>query len=428
MSQLKSLGLFVTESCNLGCPYCFASNMERKVISRETAERAVDLLFAPEVKAEKVNLTFWGGEPLMEFPFIEELVRYAEKRAEEAGKTISFSIPTNTTLLSDRIVDFCRAHDVSLSLSLDGAEPTQSARITKGGKSSYPQVERALEIIDRRYAPRYPGVRMTVSPSTAPRFYENIRFFLDRGMTSVYFAPVHEMSWSPEELEIYEAQQRRLADEWCASFEAGVIPKMSFHSWNKLLAWRAYVSSGRVDKSAQQIACGAGTSMLAVDIYGEIYPCHRFAFYDKEERTVSLGHVDDGLPDAEAVEAFARLDASSVGTRELLCADCPDLATCRSFCPAVNYAMTKDLGTVAQIQCDLARLEQRVVAHIEARLSDCEAFERFRDGFLLEAYKPGAMSSELARWLGDLSVEERSRVVDRAAHILEQLAQKRGTK
>ena len=421
MPALRQLGLFVTESCNLACPYCFAANMERRFIDEGLARQAVDLLLSAENTADEVGLTFWGGEPLLAFELITRLVGYAEGKAAEGGKRLGLALPTNLTLLSEAMVDFFQAHDVRLSLSLDGGPATQGRRQTAGGGSSWPVVEQKLQLIHRRYAGRLPPVRMTVAPDTAADLADNVRFFLNQGFRQIYFAPVVEADWDAEALAAYEQGQLELAPTWLEALESG--RRLGFTSWDKALAWR---EARRRDPQAasreRSVICGAGTAMLAADIHGQLYPCHRFVFYDKQRRAGALGSVAEGWPDAGLLQPYERLDPGRLGTEERLCAECDDAASCFALCPALNYSLGGAIDVIHQRQCDLALLDARVAAAVEALAADSAAFSRYVEDYLLKVYTgPGGLSASVTALFSRLEEADADALAERAAAILEGL-------
>jgi uncharacterized protein len=194
--RLQQLGLFVTESCNLACAYCFAANMERHFIDPQLGKRAIDFLFDETNEAKDLSLTFWGGEPLLAFDLVRDLIIYAQEKAAITDKKLHIAIPTNVTLLTEEMIDFFQERDVQISLSLDGDEAAQSLRKMHSGKSTFPVIVEKLDLIRKRYTKQLPGVRMTICPDTVGDFYHNVRFFIDRGFRSVYFAPVVEADWT----------------------------------------------------------------------------------------------------------------------------------------------------------------------------------------------------------------------------------------
>ena len=415
MSSLRHLALFLTESCNLACPYCFAANMERRPIDPRVARKALDMAVGPENRAKRVSITFWGGEPLLCFDSIRSLVAYARDKAGE-DKKVTFALPTNLTLLTDEMVDFFQEHGVQLSLSLDGDEAAQGLRKTRAGHSSFSTIEEKLCLVKDRYGSRLPGVRMTVSPATAGEFEKNVRFFLDRGFTHVYFSPVVEADWPNDALEELETQQRRVSRIWTERIAAG--RPVSFPTWDRALAWNELTSRGDAP-GERSVLCGAGTSMLAVDIFGEVYPCHRFVFYDKEERIASLGNVSDGTA-GRAVEQVPSFDPAGLGSPTTSCAECRFSADCFLVCPALNYALCGDVHRIDERLCRFSAMEHRIVAAANRRMGDDAPFGDHIER-VMKLYAPGAVSGSVAALFGGLDASHSEDLLDRAEKILEDL-------
>ena len=420
MSTLRQLGLFLTESCNLACPYCFAANMEGRFMDRQTARRAVELLLSADNAAMQVGITFWGGEPLLRFELLQELVLYAEELAQASGKRLLLAVPTNLTLLSEEMLDFLVAHRVHLSMSLDGAPAAQDLRRLHSGEGSSAMVEHKLEMVRRRFGDDMPPVRMTVSPDTAGDLCDNVRFFLQRGVRQVYFAPVAEAAWSDDDLARYEAQQRALADQWAERLEQGAAP-LSFTAWDKALARRELLRRGEVAARTRQVTCGAGTAMVAVDIHGEIYPCHRFVFYDKASRGMALGSVRDGLPDDDARRRAMTLDQARMGRIDQPCETCASAESCYNVCPALNHALCGEIHTMDSRLCALWAAEQRVLDHLERRVQQLPAYRRYVDGYLMKTYGVAGITSSVAALFSRLDESDEDRLADRADEILRRL-------
>ncbi len=359
---LRHLALFVTESCNLACPYCYAARREGRHIDPSLAEHALALALGPDNPAPTVTVTFWGGEPLLRYDLIVDLVRFAEKAARGAGKQVRFSLPTNTTLLEEAHLTFFQAHRVALSLSLDGGPRAQALRMTTRGASSFDLVLEKLDLIAHRYERRLPPVRMTVSPETVPGFVENVMFFLDRGFDRLFFAPVVEAAWSDETFGAFEAGQSALVDLWVAALRQG--RRVGFHTWDRAVA-RSRLRRKGILSGDMSVPCRAGSTMLAVDIHGDIYPCHRFVFYDKAARAMSLGNVADGGPDQEKRAFYAGMTRATFASSTVACRDCPLSSRCFQACPALNYALRGELETVDDRLCKLAAIEARIADKIE---------------------------------------------------------------
>ena len=145
---LRTFSLFVTENCNLDCDYCFFDKRDKKEISVDTAQRAVDFFLEQSKYENKMHLSFWGGEPQLSQRLIKRLVDYTTRKAQMAGKTIHYSMPTNCTAFNEDALDFIKSRNISLSLSIDGTRTSQSLRRTVKGHSSYHTVKENLKLIE----------------------------------------------------------------------------------------------------------------------------------------------------------------------------------------------------------------------------------------------------------------------------------------
>ena len=413
--SIRHLALFLTESCNLACPYCFAANMEQRHIDPDLAQKALNLVVGPDNRAEKVVVSFWGGEPLLCFDELRDLVIYAREKAGDEKK-VDFVVPTNLTLLTSEMIDFFQEQGVQISMSLDGDEAAQGLRCTRGGRGSFALVEEKLALVRERYPSRPPGVRMTISPATAMDFEKNVAFFLDRGFRHVYFAPVNEADWSDEILVELERQQRRVSQHWTAEISAGRT--IAFPTWDRALAWGELRRRG--DTPPRSIICGAGSTMLAVDIHGDIYPCHRFVFYDKKDRSEKLAAVADVAADSP-IEPLA-FDGAKLGTSDERCDDCPSADDCFLVCPAVNYALCGEVHTIDERLCAFAKMERRIVAQARETMRGDALFEKHIER-VMKVFAPGAASASLSALFGRFDTDS---LLDRAESILRGIQSRRG--
>ncbi|MCU0692832.1 MAG: hypothetical protein MUF54_15645, partial [Polyangiaceae bacterium] len=293
-------------------------------------------------------------------------------------------------------------------------------RQLRGGQSSFPLVLEKLELLHRRLGHRLPGVRMTVSPETAADLVHNVAFFLDRGFRTVYFAPVAEATWSPAQLAVYEQQQHQLAESWIAALRTG-RPWFST-GWNKALARREAIRKG-VYAGEHAVVCGAGTTMLAVDIYGDIFPCHRFAFYDKAARSHAMGNVR-GFQDEAVSLPQMRFDPTSVRLPEA--SDPPAHPNAyQQICPALNCAMCGDIHRVPARLGTLSSIEERVLDGIEDKVLQDPAYREFLDKYLLPTYRWGELSSSTIMLLSRVTTSNPESLTDKAEAILQRLQQQR---
>ena len=108
---VKALCLHIAHTCNLNCSYCFASQGkfrgERAVMSLEVGKQALDFLVANSGSRKNLEVDFFGGEPLLNFGVVKQLVAYARSIGEENGKNFRFTLTTNGMLIDGNVIDFC---------------------------------------------------------------------------------------------------------------------------------------------------------------------------------------------------------------------------------------------------------------------------------------------------------------------------------
>lgn len=158
--QMRQCILQVTQACNLRCEYCTYSGLYNnrthsgKRMSMETARKAVDFLVSHSSALEKVIVGFYGGEPLLEFALIKEVIDYIEKTYH--GKQFTYSMTTNGTLLTDEVVDYLAEKNFSIVISLDGPKEVHNRhRRFADGRGSFDVIKENLLRMEKRYPDFY---------------------------------------------------------------------------------------------------------------------------------------------------------------------------------------------------------------------------------------------------------------------------------
>jgi len=148
IQQLVRMGtnkieLYLAEACNLRCRYCYVNAndaLNHGLMPWEVARQAIDFVFARAGNADSVNITFFGGEPLLNKPVLKQAIAYSQQKGAEQGKTVGYSMTTNATLLDDDIIDLIKRYNFGLMISLDGRRlpttrcgpsPTGAARLRR---------------------------------------------------------------------------------------------------------------------------------------------------------------------------------------------------------------------------------------------------------------------------------------------------------
>ncbi len=297
---IKSLCLHVAHDCNLRCRYCFGGTGDfggtRKLMPLEVGQKAVDFLVAHSGKRPTVEVDFFGGEPLMNWQVVKELVFYGEAAAKRADKTIEFTITTNGVLLDPEKDAFIKEHKILLVLSIDGRpEVNDFMRPMTGGQGSYQRIVPRFQRITESMDPKDYYVRGTFTHYNLD-FAEDVKHLHDLGFTSLSVEPVvasenEAYALKPGDLPLIFSEYDRLVDLYLAR-KAEEKPFDFFH-FNVDL-------EGGPCLPKRLTGCGAGFEYLAVTPEGDLYPCHQFV----GRESYLLGDVWQGVVDKSISKKF----------------------------------------------------------------------------------------------------------------------------
>lgn len=346
-APINTLVLTLTTGCNLGCSYCYREDLDTpkaaRVMEPETALAAIDLLFRQAADQQRVGIVFFGGEPLTRYASLRELTFYTERKAEEAGKQVDFSLTTNATLLSGEMIDFFAAHRFGIAVSIDGAELEHDRRrITIGGKGTYKLVAANVKrLLDARMTrPLAARVTLTRGCTDVTRAYRHLHDEL--GFAEVGFAPVTAGSDSPM---VLDAAQMRLVLDGMKElgrdyvFEAKRSRQHGFSNMNHMMLdlWRG---------TRKTLPCGAGLGLLAAGTDGTLSLCHRFT----GTGFGAFGDVRNGV-DLEKLGQFI----GAAQTVHAACGECPARRVCAGGCYHEAYVRTGDPLAPTLAHCDFVR-------------------------------------------------------------------------
>ncbi len=355
---VKALCLHVAHTCNLNCSYCFASqgnyHGDRAIMSLETGKRALDFLIENSAGRRNLEVDFFGGEPLMNFEMIKELVAYARKREKEANKNFRFTLTTNGVLVDDDVIDFANKEMSNVVLSLDGRKEIHDRfRVDYAGNGSWEKiVPKFQRFVEKRGNKNY-YMRGTFTHAN-PDFVKDIEEMLRLGFTELSMEPVVCSPDSPsaltqEDLPIVLEQYEELAFLMLKKIKEGK-PFTFYHYMLDLKSGPCIYK--RIS------GCGSGTEYMAVTPWGDLYPCHQFV---GEER-FKLGNVWTGVDNNEVVEEFA---ACNVYSRPE-CNDCWAKLYCSGGCAANAYHATGSVNGIYNYGCELFRKRMECAIMLEA--------------------------------------------------------------
>ena len=361
---VKALCLHVAHTCNLNCSYCFASqgkyHGERAVMSFEVGKRALDFLIENSGSRHNLEVDFFGGEPLMNFDVVKQLVAYAREVEKEKGKNFRFTLTTNGLGIDDDVIDFANREMSNVVLSLDGRKEIHDRyRVDYAGNGSWERiVPKFQKLVQERGGKNY-YMRGTFTHAN-PDFLKDIEQMLELGFTELSMEPVvcapgDESELTLEDLPIVLEQYEKLAELMIERRREG-RPFTFYHYMIDLTGGPCIYK--RIS------GCGSGTEYMAVTPWGDLYPCHQFV---GEER-FCLGNIWDGVKNTEVQEEFASCNVYARPD----CADCWAKLYCSGGCAANAYHSTGSVRGVYKYGCELfrKRMECAIMVAASAMLEE----------------------------------------------------------
>ena len=344
---VKALCLHVAHTCNLNCSYCFASqgkyHGDRAVMSYEVGKQALDFLIANSGTRRNLEVDFFGGEPLMNFQVVKDLVAYARSIEKEKGKNFRFTLTTNGVLVDDEVIEWANRECSNVVLSLDGRKEIHDRfRVDYAGNGSWEKiVPKFQKFVEARGGKEY-YMRGTFTHAN-PDFLKDIQTMLDLGFNELSMEPVVCAAGDPsglteEDMTIVMDQYEKLAELMLERDKKGE-PFTFYHYMIDL--------SGGPCIYKRISGCGSGTEYMAVTPWGDLYPCHQFV---GEER-FKLGDIWEGVTNTEIQDEFAACNVYAHPE----CRDCWARLYCSGGCAANAYHATGSVTCVYEDGCKLFR-------------------------------------------------------------------------
>ena len=344
---VKALCLHVAHTCNLNCAYCFASqgkyHGERAVMSFEVGKQALDFLIANSGSRRNLEVDFFGGEPLMNFQVVKDLVAYARSIEKEHNKNFRFTLTTNGLLINEDVIDFANREMSNVVLSLDGRKEIHDRyRVDYAGNGSWERiVPKFQKLVAARGGKNY-YMRGTFTHAN-PDFLKDIQQMLDLGFTELSMEPVVCAPGDPsalteEDFPVVCEQYEKLAELMLRRDKEGK-PFTFYHYMLDL--------SGGPCIYKRISGCGSGTEYMAVTPWGDLYPCHQFVGDEK----FKLGNIWDGVTNTERRAEFAACNVYAHPE----CRDCWARLYCSGGCAANAYHATGAITGIYEYGCRLFR-------------------------------------------------------------------------
>ena len=358
---VKALCLHIAHDCNLACRYCFAEEGEyhgrRALMSFEVGKKALDFLVANSGNRVNLEVDFFGGEPLMNWDVVKQLVEYGRSLEKPNNKKFRFTLTTNGILLNDEILEFVNKEMGNIVLSIDGRkEINDKMRPFRGGQGSYdiivPKFQKVAESRDQM---NY-YVRGTFTHNNLD-FSKDVLHLADLGFKQISVEPVvaqpeEEYALREEDIPAICEEYDRLAKEMIKRHKEG----RGFNFFHFMIDL-----TGGPCVYKRLSGCGSGTEYLAVTPWGDFYPCHQFV----GEEQFLMGNVEEGIKTPQIQAEFKNCN---VYAKEK-CKNCFAKFYCSGGCAANSWNFHKSINDAYDIGCELQRKRIECAIMIKAALA-----------------------------------------------------------
>ena len=361
---VKALCLHIAHDCNLACRYCFAEEGEyhgrRAMMSYEVGKQALDFLIANSGNRRNLEVDFFGGEPLMNWDVVKQLVEYGRSQEEKYNKKFRFTLTTNGVLLNDEIMEFANKEMANVVLSIDGRKEVHDfMRPFRKGAGSYDLVVPKFQKFAASRGEKSYYARGTFTRHNLD-FSEDVLHLADLGFDQISVEPVvadekeeYALKWEdvPKICEEYD----KLAKEMIRRRKKGKAFNF-FHFMIDL--------TGGPCVYKRLSGCGSGTEYLAVTPWGDLYPCHQFVGMDEWK----MGSVLDGSLDQKKKLLFSKTNVYEKSE----CRTCWAKFYCSGGCNANNLQYAGDILKPHKLSCALEQKRLECAIMIKAALAQPE--------------------------------------------------------
>lgn len=347
---IKSMCLHICHDCNLRCRYCFAGQGDyhtgkREMLSAETGKRAVDFLIEASGKRHNLDIDFFGGEPLLNWDVVKELVDYCEKRGRETGKDLRLTITTNALLLDDEKTEYINKHFKNCVLSIDGRpEVHDFMRPAPNGKpSSGPVLRNIKNFVEKRGDKEF-YVRGTYTHYNTD-FTDDVAFLAEQDFRQISMEPV--VAEPSADYALSEEDMPKILDEYEKLARLYLKEKDGRHPF-RFFHFMIDLDGGPCAFKRLK-GCGVGTEYIAVTPSGDIYPCHQLT----GEEAFLMGNVKN--PPSELNQKVKEQFEKHLLPKREACMHCWARYFCSGGCLANHYHATGSLDGIYEQGCRLQK-------------------------------------------------------------------------
>jgi sulfatase maturation enzyme AslB (radical SAM superfamily) len=356
--KFSNLSFIVTDDCNFNCSYCFQGK-EKTYMAPATIEKSIDF-FYPYL-GDKVDIIFFGGEPLMAYDKIKQAVSLLKEKNSDQSKNFLFNLTTNGMLMNPEMMDFFNKHHFELMLSFDGL--TQNSARQSG---SHKKLE-ALIGKTKSYGNIDFAMNSVFTPETVGYLFESFKYVLEFGVGELLLSTSSIEAWDEASLSQLEEQMDLLGEYLLTYYES-----------NKSIPVTAYREPE--NSRERSFICGAGRHRISIAPDGDVWGCYLFHDYLKEKRgsgdygAYSFGSLEEFMANHETLypailENYGELRQKQFITEEGFCFLCKDVTHCRT-CPVNAAYSTGCIGKIPSWLCCLNKIERQAREKFQAALKE----------------------------------------------------------
>lgn len=319
--------IFLTTFCNLRCKYCIAGEMPRLHMESKTGKRVIDFFMEVSEGAKTIDYSFTGGEPLLKFSLMKEIVLYAKRKGKEKKIDTSFTVKTNGTILNRDIMKFFKRHNISAFISIDGdSESHNKYRRNYRQNGTHKKVKNNLLKFQEYGIPAVAS--LTIHPDRIKYVPDDIRYLCSIGSNHIDIGPAYgTVKWN-----------KKKSNEIAKMFvEVGEILKIIKENNLNILITPLYKETDHTGGQLKNIwGCGSTTSNLAFMPDGKISGCSALAMIANKYPRVIIGDIYSGINE-EALSNLQSLCQADLYYRKK-CHDCKTVDDCNGGCVAMNLS------------------------------------------------------------------------------------------
>jgi len=316
------------------------------------------LEFAKTKMNKPADVWWFGGEPLVVW---KDVVVRAVEMAKEMGLKIGwspdddvkFGLTTNATLLDEEKVSFMKEHKLGVLLSIDGPEQKHDKhRKYYDGRGSFKDVWRAVQLVRKHLDPS-PRLRWTVAPDNLKGLADDVKWFVEQGLTNLVCDPVYECKWYEEDYELFRREMTKLRSYMIAWARRGVVPFIL------VVRKPIEVQEAQAGRWSWTNRCGLAQGSVGLDVNGDIYPCHRLV--DTHDPRLRLGNVREGIDEEKRLKLNQEWwECRPYSEDPSLCFECLYRPACNGGCLAINWDLFEDFHVVPETFCRLSNIALEV--------------------------------------------------------------------